>query len=312
MSKEHMLPASKENEIYFHRGSWWTNEPLVQETFGGLETIDGIRTASQYMQYEGLKYAVECNRRRAFQNSGTFPWQFNEPYPNNYCTSNLDYYANPKPVYYGVSNSYRDILVSASFASPSIHDQAVFECRIFTTTSLLEEERKRLGVIKLHCKVVGTDGIIYYSEEIACTLAKNQTNQVSDIILEKDAISTMLFLLRLELMDEEGVLIAENEYLFTKEKNLSSIYQLPEPQLQYLQKDSTLTIHNVGKTAALYLFITNAEALPHLDFLYFNKNYFCLLPQEQRKVIISSDQGMLSGKTIMVENFQYRKDITLI
>jgi beta-mannosidase len=224
----------------------------------------------------------------------------------------LDYYANPKPVYYGVSNSYRDILVSASFTSPSIHDQLTFKCQVFATTSLLEEERKRLGDIKLECKVVGTDGTIYYSEEKPCPFAQNQTNEVSDIILEKDAIITKLFLLRLKLMDEKGTLIAENEYLFTKEKDLSDIFQLPQPQLQYRQEDSALTIHNVGNTAALYLFITNAEALPHLDFLYFNKNYFCLLPQEQRKVIISSDQGMLSGKTIMVENFQYRKDITLI
>ena len=90
---EHFLPASKDNPYYFHRGSWWNNEELIQETFGGgLNEIEQIRRASQYMQYEGLKYEVERNRMRALSNSGTFPWQFNEPYPNLYCTSALDYY----------------------------------------------------------------------------------------------------------------------------------------------------------------------------------------------------------------------------
>ncbi|HEY6027247.1 MAG TPA: hypothetical protein VIV09_10160, partial [Pseudolabrys sp.] len=36
-------------------------------------------------------YALEADRRRKYHNSGTLPWQFNEPYPMAACTSAVDY-----------------------------------------------------------------------------------------------------------------------------------------------------------------------------------------------------------------------------
>ena len=53
MAESHMWPPSRDNEYYFHRGSWWNNYPLIQECFGG--EIKEIRTAvkaSQFLQYE--------------------------------------------------------------------------------------------------------------------------------------------------------------------------------------------------------------------------------------------------------------------
>lgn len=311
VSKEHMLPANKDNEIYFHRGSWWTNEPLVQETFGGLDTIDEIRSASQYMQFEGLKYAVECNRRRAFQNSGTFPWQFNEPYPNNYCTSNLDYYANPKPVYYGVKNCYSPILVSASFETPSIFDKPEFFSKVFISTALIEDEINRMGDISLQCELVGVDGSIYFSKIKQCSLPENRTMEAAEIKLSKGEIDTTIFFLRLKLTNSEGDCIAENEYLFTKEKDLGSVFRIPKPQLQFQQSKNSLTVRNVGKYAALFLFLSNDEPLPQSDFLYFDKNYSCFMPNEVRNIEISADNGNISGKSLLLESFLYKEKITL-
>lgn len=310
VSKEHMLPANKDNEIYFHRGAWWTNEPLIQETFGGLDNIDQIRTASQYMQYEGLKYAIECNRRRAFQNSGTFPWQYNEPYPNTYCTSSLDYYANPKPAYYGVKSSYEQVMISAAFNSPSLAEQQEFVCETFLSSVLLEDEVEKLGSMRLQCEVIGTNGEICFLEAIQCILPVNSTEKLSDIKLLVKDIPTTLFILRMKLIDGKGDCIAENEYLFTKEKDLADMFGNMQPELLFHQQDKNLTIQNIGEDAALFLFLSNEEALPHKDYIYFSHNYFSLLPNEKRILEIDTDSGVLSGKTISVENFLYKTNVT--
>lgn len=140
VAPQHLLPASKDNPVYFHRGAWWNNEPLVQKTFGGsLTDVEQIRRASQYMQYEGLKYAMECNRRRAFRCSGMFPWQFNEPYPNLFCTSALDYYGNPKPVYYGVRRTYAPWVVNAAFDSASLAGKRELRTVLFAAGNLPEK-----------------------------------------------------------------------------------------------------------------------------------------------------------------------------
>jgi beta-mannosidase len=311
ISKEHMLPANKENEIYFHRGSWWINEPLVQEVFGGLSTIEEIRRASQYLQYEGLKYAIECNRRRAFQNSGTFPWQFNEPYPNNYCTSSLDYYANPKPAYYGVKNSYGSILISASFESPTLFDQSELSATIHITTSLTAEEIERIVSLSFCCEVVGSDGTVVRKTLEPISVPENSTSDITKVSVPTIELPTELILLRLKVIDKNGVCLAENEYLFTKRKDLRGVFDLPRPELTFTMEKDAIIIQNNGREAALFLFLTSNEPLPEQDFIYFDKNYFSLMPMEQRTVHITSDSTCIRGKRISLENFVYSKNINL-
>jgi beta-mannosidase len=108
-------PADRTNPVYEHLGAWWNNAPLVQELFGGrIDDVEAMRRCSQWLQYEGLRYAVEATLRRG---AGTIPWQFDEPYPNAWCTSALDYRGDPKPAYWGVARAYEPDHPSARFAT---------------------------------------------------------------------------------------------------------------------------------------------------------------------------------------------------
>ena len=114
IAEEHRWPADRSNPVYEHLGAWWNNAPLVQDVFGGrIEDVETMRRASQWLQYEGLRYAVEATIRRG---AGVIPWQFNEPFPNAWCTSAVDYHGEPKPAYHGVARAYRGA-PSAQFAT---------------------------------------------------------------------------------------------------------------------------------------------------------------------------------------------------
>jgi beta-mannosidase len=117
IASEHRWPADRTNPVYEHLGAWWNNASLVQEAFGGrIDDVETMRRASQWLQYEGLRYAVEATIRRAWQASGVLPWQFNESFPNAWCTCAVDWHGEPKPVYYGVARAYRGA-PSAQFAT---------------------------------------------------------------------------------------------------------------------------------------------------------------------------------------------------
>jgi len=117
IAPEHRWPADRSNPVYEHLGAWWNNAPLVQEAFGGrIEDVETMRRASQWLQYDGLRYAVEATIRRAWRASGVLPWQFNESFPNAWCTSAVDWHGNPKPAYHGVARAYRGA-PSARFAT---------------------------------------------------------------------------------------------------------------------------------------------------------------------------------------------------
>jgi beta-mannosidase len=112
---EHRWPADRSNPVYEHLGAWWNNAPLVQRSFGDrIEDVETMRRASQWLQYDGLRYAVEATLRRG---AGCIPWQFNESFPNAWCTAAVDWWGEPKPAYWGVARAYGDGAVSARFAT---------------------------------------------------------------------------------------------------------------------------------------------------------------------------------------------------
>jgi beta-mannosidase len=117
IDEERRWPADRGNPVYEHLGAWWNNAPLVQEWFGGrIGDLETMRRASQWLQYDGLRYAVEANMRRA-RSVGVLPWQFNESFPNAWCTAAVDWHGEPKPAYWGVARAYRDGHPSAQFAT---------------------------------------------------------------------------------------------------------------------------------------------------------------------------------------------------
>ncbi|HZB23927.1 MAG TPA: glycoside hydrolase family 2 TIM barrel-domain containing protein [Gaiellaceae bacterium] len=127
--EEQRWPADRTNPVYEHLGAFWNNAPLVQEAFGGrIADVETMRRASQWLQYDGLRYAVEASIRRG---AGTIPWQLNESYPNAWCTSVIDYHGVPKPAYYGVARAYRGA-PSARFATSAWGDAG--EARAVVTT----------------------------------------------------------------------------------------------------------------------------------------------------------------------------------
>lgn len=114
VAEDHRWPADRSNPVYEHLGAWWNNSALVQECFDGrLRDLELLRRASQWLQYEGLRYAVEATIRRG---AGVIPWQFNESFPNAWCTCAVDWHGEPKPAYHGVARAYRGA-PSARFAT---------------------------------------------------------------------------------------------------------------------------------------------------------------------------------------------------
>jgi beta-mannosidase len=115
IDEDERWPADRTNPVYEHLGAWWNNAPLVQALFGGLiAEVETMRRCSQWLQYEGLRYAVEATLRRG---AGTIPWQLNEPFPNAWCTCAVDYRGDAKPAYWGVARAYRADHPTAQFTT---------------------------------------------------------------------------------------------------------------------------------------------------------------------------------------------------
>jgi len=135
IAPEHRWPAHRTNPVYEHLGAWWNNAPLVQDAFGGrIENVETMRRASQWLQYDGLRYAVEAAIRRG---AGVIPWQLNEPFPNAWSTCAIDWHGEPKPAYYGVARAYRGA-PSAQFATCAWGGLAEVRARVTAPARLVD------------------------------------------------------------------------------------------------------------------------------------------------------------------------------
>jgi len=217
----HRWPPDRSNPVYEHLGAWWNNAALVQELFGGrIGDVDTMRRASQWLQYEGLRYAVEATLRRG---AGVIPWQFNEPFPNAWCTCAVDYHGVPKPAYYGVARAYGGA-PSARFATCAWGGEAEARAHVSAPARFLDLD--------------GTVVAEASGAEIAAPL---------------DAFSSDVFVL-----DLVG---GENRYVMTRSATLEPLLDLEPASLSIQPRTSALlgagglTLQNTGRVSAIGIVI---------------------------------------------------------
>lgn len=308
ISTKDQWPASKDNPVYFHRGAWWINEVFVQKSFGdSLGSIETMIRASQLLQAEGLRYAVESNRRRMFQNSGSLPWQFNESYPNSYCTSAVDYYAIPKSAYYAIANAYVPISVNASFSMQVWGDSTEFEAGLWvtnTTLSSLEEFHVKALIVEVNGKCVTEKNYI-------ANVPFNRSFAIGDIKCKLTDLASDVFFLDLRLNKKDGSKVASNRYIYSKTVDLKPLLELSNADLQTdLRCEMNcwhIELKNCGKTAAIDVRIDDARHLEAEGWVYFDSNNIMLLPGETKMIIAEWDSVYESQRELELSGFNVSK-----
>lgn len=249
--EEARWPAGRSNPVYAHLGAWWNNAPLVQELFGGrIEDVETMRRCSQWLQYEGLRYAVEATLRRG---AGTIPWQFDEPFPNAWCTSALDHRGDPKPAYWGVARAYGGV-PSARFATWAWGGEA--EARAIATGP---------------ARFVDLDGRVVAEGE-------------GELAAPLDAFAHDVFLLDLG---------PRSRYVMTRTENLAPLLDLPRAELEIVADSNYRVLRHVSGTAALGVVLEDARPYEEPGWVAFSDNVLDLLPGEERRIEVGGPVGEL-------------------
>ena len=245
-------PADRSNPVYEHLGAWWNNAPLVQETFGGrIEDVETMRRCSQWLQYEGLRYAVEAALRRG---AGTIPWQFDEPYPNAWCTSALDHRGDPKPAYWAVARAYELDRPTARFDT--------------WAWGGLGHAR---AVVSGPARFVDLDGAVVAEgeEEVAAPL---------------DDFAHDVFVLDLG---------PRSRYVMTRTENLAPLLDLPRAEIEIVADSNYRVFRNTSGVAALGIVLEDARPYDAPGWVTFSDNVLDLLPGEERAIEVSGPVGEL-------------------
>jgi beta-mannosidase len=282
----HRWPTGRENRIYFHLGAWWNNEPQVQQWFGGFADLDALRRASQFLQADGLRYAIEANRRRMGQNSGSIPWQMNESYPNAWCTSAIDYRGQPKPAYHAVRRAYAPLLVCARFDGPLLGGVEDLSAELWLVAA--PEVTAHPGC-ELLVQLGDADGAIHADARLSAAVVPGGARPVGKVTWAISGVpDEAVLLLELSLADRDGGRrLAHNRYLLCGGRDLSALRKLPSTELTAsVERGATtwhLVVNNRGNHLALGIDLEEDGAPGRT---YVEDSGFSLMPGEARSVDI--------------------------
>lgn len=298
---EQRWPAGRANPVYAHLGAWWNNEPLVQESFGHrLRCLDTLRRASQLLQADGLRYAVEANRRRAPRSSGTIPWQLNEAYPNAWCTAAVDHRGDAKPAYHAVRRAYRPWHVCAQLPRQAWGGYPAFRARVWTWG---ETARAQVTVV---ARLVDAAGAVLVERSWRVAVSRGLPVQVGELTADLTALATELFLLDLVCWPD-GEPERANRYLLSRTTDLAPLLDLPPATVDTTvarARDAwQVTLTHRGGPAALGLTIEDDRPYSEPGWAVFDDNGIDLLPGESRMVTVDWRDAPPAGRAIRMSGW---------
>lgn len=136
LSDRYLWPPDRTNPAWVHHGAWWLHRDKVEAMFGPIDDLRRYVFVSQWIQYEGLRYAAEASRRRKWRTSGCAPWQFNESWPNTSCTNCLGFFGDVRPAYWAMRGAYAPTAVSLRYDRLRWEPGGVYEAQAWLNASL--------------------------------------------------------------------------------------------------------------------------------------------------------------------------------
>jgi beta-mannosidase len=275
VSPKFEFPPDKTNPVWVHHGDWWLNREKIERLFGEIKNLETFIRASQWLQAEGLRYAVESSRRRQWHCSGVSPWQFNEAFPNTSCSNAVDYLGFPKPAYWWVKRAYAPVHISLKYSKLVWEPGEEWNAEVWVHNSL-----STIPGCQWETQLLKLSGKIIAASNGAINIPENNSIKIAEIkqILPDISGGYILFL---RLFNVRGIELARNEYFFSTvlQNPFQPLLSIPQTQLSIVREKNNFIIENIGSFPALFIQITPDNGkwiLPEDD-------YFCLAPGEKRK-----------------------------
>jgi len=315
--QELIVKPVTDSPMWRHHGDWWDTYYRDTKVFGDISDLPSFIKISQFIQAEGMRYALEANRRRKYQNSGSMIWAYNEPFPNVTNTCLVDYYGAPKMSYYWVRQAYADLNLSLKYDRLFHQPGETFHGQVFIHNSLAARD------VAWKVEVMDLDGnVLWKCQDTTWSLA-NRTTPLQAFSLNITEQTPEVFMVRLSFMDGNEAdfsnlnAVHTNEYIFStqgaskEDPIFKSLKFRKQPELKWerltaLEETNdgrtscTYEIKNKGGTAALFV---KAKVDSHEDFVYCPQNYQTLFPGETIRYEVSWKTQENNISTITFESF---------
>jgi beta-mannosidase len=226
-------------------------------------TFEDYVYASQVLQAEGLKTAIEAHRSAMPYCMGTLYWQFNDCWPV-VSWSSADYYQNKKAAYYFVKKSFETNLLTFKKQKDSL--------QVYLVSDSLREMQ-----VSYKLRVMDFSGKVFWETNQSLKVAPQKVT-----LLSQQAINTLV------AMHPTGNLMAVATVYKADGSSTEQVYYFEAVKNLTLKKDTILMTQRVQNNV-LEITLVTPSLKKNIQLTTavageFSDNYFDLLPNQPKKI----------------------------
>jgi exo-1,4-beta-D-glucosaminidase len=315
--KDHLWPI--DDYWNFHAGGErFTNISIFTEAltkrYGPASSLDDYERKAQAMAYDNQRSMFEAYGRNKYTSTGVIQWMLNNAWPS-LIWHLYDYYLVPAGGYFGTKKAMEVVHVQYS------HDD--------NSVAVVNGLYEPLHAMKVAAKLYNIDGKQAASREWTVDVPADAVVKASDLPTPAELSTT--YFLKLELRDASGKLVSDNFYwlstkldtmnwagrsdtVYTPQKDfadLTGLNSLPQVKLE-----AKAELHDEAKQGTIRLRLKNPSAsvafLVHARVtrdkngedvvpIFWDDNYFSLLPGEEKTISAAYEPDDLAGKPPALE-----------
>jgi exo-1,4-beta-D-glucosaminidase len=315
--KDHLWPI--DDYWNFHAGGErFTTVNIFTEAltkrYGAASSLDDYERKAQAMAYDNQRSMFEAYGRNKYTSTGVIQWMLNNAWPS-LIWHLYDYYLVPAGGYFGTKKAMEIVHVQFS------HDD--------NSVAVVNGLYEPLKAMKVTAKLYNIDGKQTASQNATIDVPADGVAKALD--LPKPAQLSTTYFLKLELHDSSGKLVSDNFYwLSTKPDtmnwagrsdtvytpqmdfaDLTGLNSLPQVKLEakaelhHEAKQETIRLHVKNPSASVAFMVrarlTRDQEGDDVVPIFWEDNYFSLLPGEEKTTSATYDPGDLAGKQPTLE-----------
>ena len=310
LPKEHLWPIDEFWNFHAGGGSYRNVNVFtaaLQGRYGKARDLDDYLRKSQAMTYEGERAMFEAYGRNKYAATGVVQWMLNNAWPS-IIWHLYDWYLRPGGGYFGTKKANELLHVQYSYDDQSI--------------VVVNSYYRAFPGHKVTAKVYNMDLAEKFSKTAPVDIAEDSAAKVFELPQIEGLTKT--YFVKLTLQDAAGKLVSSNFYWLSTQPDVSdwaagngrytpiktyadltALEQLPPVKLKVASRTEQkgteatdrVTVENSGSHLAFMVHLTVRKGPGGADIqpVYWEDNYFELLPGEKREVSATYQKKLLGG-----------------
>ncbi|MDD5686615.1 MAG: glycoside hydrolase family 2 TIM barrel-domain containing protein [Elusimicrobia bacterium] len=293
--KENLWPIN--DAWYYHSSTRGHYQKDLNANTHGIDTQYGAATSaedyckkSQLMNYDANRALFESWGKNKFLSTGIISWMYNSAWPS-VCWQMFDYFLLPGGAFYGARKACEPLHIQYSYDDDTIY--------------IINGYYRNFKNLKVTAKTYNINMKEKYSA--ATTIDVPENSNIKALTIKRPDSLTGTYFVHLELKDDTNKLISSNFYCLSSQSppNFSMLSELPVIKLissYKVEKVDTDTVFRVSlenptKHLAFFvnLTITKGKNEDTVTPIYWDDNYFSLLPKEKKEITATFPTEELSA-----------------